>query len=270
MGKIVSAVASSHILFSPNADPDRAGRIYRGMQSLGRTVSSSKPDVILMFTTDHMFNIDLSIQPPFCLGIADTYLPLGDLDVPRRQFKGQREFAMCLAEHAPDYGFDLCTAEPLLPDHGVTLPLMFIKPWGQIPVVPLYVNINMQPVPTPQRCFELARAIREIIRQNRPADERIAIIGSGGLSHWLNIPGMGTVDADFDAAIIDAIISGNGASIADMKVDEILAKGGNGGLEIMNWMMMSATVPDSRGYKVYYEAMPAWMTGVGGVAMSIS
>lgn len=270
MGKIVSASATSHVLFSPLARPDRAERIFKGMQELGEYTSAAKPDVILMFTIDHMFNIDLSIQPPFCLGVADSYMPLGDLDIPRREFRGHREFAMCLAENAPDYGFDLAIAESLVPDHGVTIPLIFIKPWGHIPVVPLYININMSPVPTPKRCYELALALREIISKHRPAAERIAIIGSGGLSHWLNIPGMGTVDEEFDRTIIDTIISGKGASIAGMKVDEILEKGGNGGLEIMNWMMMSAMVPDRKGNKVYYEPMPEWMTGIGGVAMSIS
>lgn len=38
----------------------------------------------------------------------------------------------------------------------------------------------------------------------------------------------------------------------------------------MNWMMMSAMVPDSKGSKVYYEPMPEWMTGIGGIAMSIA
>lgn len=270
MGKIVSACASSHVLFSPQAGPDRAENIFNGMQQLGEYTKAAKPDVILMFTVDHMFNINLSIQPPFCLGVADSYIPLGDLDVPRREFRGHRDFAMCLAESVPDYSFDLAIAESLTPDHGVTIPLIFIKPWGHIPVVPLYININMLPVPTPKRCYELALALREIIEEQRPSDERIAIIGSGGLSHWLNIPGMGNVAEDFDEEIIDIIISGRGKSIADMKVAEILEKGGNGGLEIMNWMMMSAMVPDSKGKKIFYEAMPEWMTGIGGVTMSIS
>jgi 2'-aminobiphenyl-2,3-diol 1,2-dioxygenase large subunit len=239
------------------------------MQVLGNYTSSSKPDVILMFTIDHMFNIDLSLQPPFCLGVADSYMPLGDLDVPKRKFKGHRDFAMTLAKHSPDYGFDLCLAESLTPDHGVTIPLLFIKPWGHIPVVPLYVNINLQLIPTPKRCYELAQAIRDIILKHRPDKERVAIIGSGGLSHWLNIPGMGNVSEVFDEEIIDTVISGRGESISKMTVNEILDKGGNGGLEIMNWMMMTAMVPHNKGSKVYYEPMPEWMTGIGGVSMSV-
>ena len=269
MGVIVSASASSHVLFSPKANPERADKIFKGMQVLGEHTASSKPDVILMFTIDHMFNIDLSIQPPFCLGVDDTYIPLGDLDVPRREFRGHREFATCLAEHAPDYGFDLCIAESLTPDHGVTIPLMFVKPWGHIPVVPLYVNINMLPTPTPQRCFDLSQAIREIILRYRPENERVSIIGSGGLSHWLNIPSMGEIAEDFDKETIDLIISGNAQEISTMAIDEILEKGGNGGLEIMNWMMMANLVPNKKGEQVYYEPMPAWQTGMGGVLMHV-
>lgn len=270
MAKIVSAVACSHVLFSPKPDPERAARIFDGMIRLGKDISSSKPDVILMFTTDHMFNIDLSVQPPFCIGIADSYTPLGDLDVPRRQFRGHRDFAMCLAENLVDYGFDLCTAETLVPDHGVTIPMLFIKPWGHIPVVPLYVNINMQPVPSPQRCYQLALALRELIDKHRPENERVAIIGSGGLSHWLNIPRMGEVNEKFDEEIINLVISGQGEKIARMTVSEILEHGGNGGLEIMNWMMMSIVADKAKGVKTHYEPMPEWMTGIGGVSMAIS
>ena len=44
---------------------------------------------------------------------------------------------------------------------------------------------------------------------------------------------------------------------------------GNGGLEIINWMMMAATVAGKKGSAVYYEPMNQWFTGMGGVAMSV-
>ncbi len=269
MGKIVCAYATSHILFDPTPAPDGAARIVAGMKHLGKHVRDADPDVLLMIVSDHMFNINLAVQPPFCVGVSDAFVSYGDMGIPPRQFPGHRDFALALVEHAAASGFDLAVAEGLKPDHSVALPLLFIKPWGVIPVVPLYVNINMFPVPSPQRCRDLADVIREAIETRRPADERVAVVGSGGLSHWLSIPGAGTVAEEFDQECIETITAGRCGDIAVMTTTEIQARAGNGGLELLNWMMMARTVPQARGEKVFYEPMPAWQTGLGGIKMSV-
>ena len=108
--------------------------------------------------------------------------------------------------------------EPLVPDHAVTLPMMFIKPWGHVPVVPLYTGIHLEPFPSTADCLALGQIIHDYVGavihpqgqppsrtgdQQRPAGERIAVIASGGLSHWLQVPGMGTVAEDYDQACIE-------------------------------------------------------------------
>src|SRR5215472_15831435 len=251
MGKIVAAYATSHILFSPDAVEDKAARVVAGMVSLGRRASEASPDVILMIVSDHMFNLNTSVQPPFCVGVADRYVGWGDMGIPSRSFKGHRDFAEAMVRYTARCGFDLAKAEELMPDHGVTMPLLFVRPWGEIPVVPLYVNINMEPVPSPARCYALAGAIREFIKQERPAAERVAVIGSGGLSHWLNIPGAGRVAEDYDRKVLALIAAGKVEQLAKLSADQIVENAGNGGLEIMNWMMMAATVPGRKGETIY-------------------
>lgn len=269
MGTIVSAYATSHILFGPQGVEERAARVVAGMRELGRRAAAAQPDVILMIVSEHMFNINTSLQPPFCVGLADRYMPFGDMGIPVRSFRGHRDFAQGLVRCAAPRGFDLATVEELVPDHGITLPLLFVKPWDLAPVVPLFVNINMDPVPSPARCWALAEVIRDYIATQRPAGERVAVVGSGGLSHWLNIPGMGNVAADYDHEVIATIAEGRAESIAALSAEALAAKAGNGGLEIMNWMMMAATVPGKKGEAVYYEAMNEWFTGMGGVAMRL-
>jgi predicted class III extradiol MEMO1 family dioxygenase len=151
----------------------------------------------------------------------------------------------------------------------VTLPLLFIRPWGSVPTVPLYVNANMTPPPGLTRCLALARTIRDWIATVRPARERVAVVASGGLSHWLNIPGAGTVAEDFDQAILDGLAAGRHRDFADLTMERILERAGNGGLEIATWLMMAETVAGARGERIYYEPMPAWQTGMGGLAMHL-
>ncbi len=268
MARLVSAYATSHILFSRQGLEDRADRVVAGMAELGRRAMAAAPDVLLMIVSDHMFNIDMSLQPPFAVGVADEYVPLGDMGIPRRPFPGQRAFAEALVRDAAQRGFDLAVAEELAPDHGITLPLLFMKPWGRIPVVPLYVNVNMEPVPAPARCRDLARALGEFI-EARPAREKVGVVATGGLSHWLNVPKMGTVAEDFDRHVLETIGSGHAGRLGEMSAQEIGDNAGNGGLEILNWMMMAVVAGEPKGETVYYEPIPQWFTGMAGMAMAV-
>lgn len=269
MGKIVATVATSHILMSPEGVEDRARHIVEGMKEIGRRVRAAAPDVIFVISSDHMFNINLSLQPPFCVGVSDAYVPFGDMGIAQEPRLGARDFGQAFVRRAARSGFDLATAEEIRPDHGVALPLMAIDPARRIPIVPLLVNINMDPPPEPARCYALGEVLRDTIARDRPADERVAVVATGGLSHWLNIPRHGEVAEEFDHFVMRSLIEGRAHDLARLSASEIVERGGNGGLEVMNWMMAGAVAGDRRGEVVYYEPMPEWFTGMGGVAFAM-
>jgi 2'-aminobiphenyl-2,3-diol 1,2-dioxygenase, large subunit len=268
MGKIVSVVATSHILMSPAGIEDRARHVVNGIKEIGRRVRAANPDVLVVISSDHMFNLNLALQPPFCVGVSDTFVPFGDMDIAQLPRRGSRGFAQALVERAALSGFDVAKAEEFRPDHGIALPLMLIDPDRVLPIVPLLVNINMDPAPTPSRCYALGTALREAIESDRPEDERVAIVATGGLSHWLNIPRHGEVSEQFDRQVMNAIITGHAPEFARMSTAEIVEQGGNGGLEIVNWLIAAATVPGRNGEIVYYEPIPEWFTGMGGIVLA--
>ncbi len=267
MGKLVAAAATSHILMSPQGVEARAGRIVAGIREIGRRLLAKKPDLVVVVASDHMFNVNLSLQPPFCVGVADEYVPFGDMDIAREPRPGHRAFADAFVAHAAARGFDLAKAEELRPDHGVALPMMFIDPARRLPIVPLLVNINMDPAPTPARCHALGGVLRETIDRHRPADERVAVLATGGLSHWLNIPRHGEVSEAFDRGVLASFERGQPESLARLTPAQIVEQGGNGGLEIVNWLMAAGAAPDWKGETVYYEPMPEWFTGMGGLEL---
>jgi 2'-aminobiphenyl-2,3-diol 1,2-dioxygenase large subunit len=275
MGKIVAAYGTSHILFSPQPAPEMAQEIVDGMKGLGQRMTDAKPDLILVITSDHLYNFDLAHQAPFCIGTADAYEALGDMGIPQRAFAGHPGFAQGLIRFAAERDLTIRDAdamldpEPLVPDHAVTLPMMFIRPWGRVPVVPLYTGIHLEPYPSPAACLTLGRIIHEFVDKQRPRDERIAVIASGGLSHWLQIPGMGTVAEDYDNDCIETFVAGRCDDFAGASAQEIFERSGNGGLELLNWIAMAATVPDGKAERAYYVPMLAWQTGMAGVAMKV-
>jgi 2'-aminobiphenyl-2,3-diol 1,2-dioxygenase large subunit len=165
-------------------------------------------------------------------------------------------------------GFDIAKAEELEPDHGIALPLRFADPARRIPVVPVLINVNMTPLPQPARCYRLGQMLKDAIESFGGPTTRVAVLGTGGLSHWLCVPRMGEVAVEFDRMVLREITEGRAERLAQMSAEEVVAKSGNGGIEIVTWLMAAATVPGRTGLTVYYEPMPEWLTGMGGVALA--
>jgi 2'-aminobiphenyl-2,3-diol 1,2-dioxygenase large subunit len=112
--------------------------------------------------------------------------------------------------------------------------------------------------------------VREFVETVRPTDERVAIVATGGLSHWICLPDSGRVNAEWDLQIIEKIISGRGAMLAELTFNSIMSDGGNGGLEIATWAFMAGATGESTGERIYYEEMIPWWTGMGGILMNVN
>ena len=112
----------------------------------------------------------------------------------------------------------------------------------------------------------LGQLLGEYVAALEPASLRVALVGAGGLSHRIGYETMG-VDERFDRDFLADFESGELGRWREMCVEEIEAVAGNGGVEIMNWMMVAAAFPGARAITVYYEAMPSWLTGMGGAVL---
>lgn len=268
MGQIVSAAAMSHTFGQPGDAADATRRIADGMLEIGRRIRLAAPDVLIIISSDHLTNFNLDFQIPFAVGTADEYVPLGDLGTTRRAYKGHRAFATALVQFAAESQFDLVSVEKLRPDHGIAVPNEMTNEDGNMLLVPVYINTVMQPTPTCARSHDLGRVIAQFVA-SRPADERVAVLATGGLSHWICMPDSGRVNPQWDDEIMALIESGRGSELANWTPARILEQGGNGGLEIAAWACMAGAVGSAHGERIYYEPMVSWWTGMGGLVMSI-
>lgn len=272
MGKIVAAYCQSHIMFNPDAAPEQCNKVFDAYKEVGDGVRAAKPDVIVILTGDHYFNVKTDIEVPLAVSVGASHTPFGDMDCPKKPFKGHPEFAQSFINFATDKGFDLgkLHEEGFEPDHGVALPVMFANPTGEIPTVVVNTNINMNPVPTPKRVFELGRALRDYIENQRPAGERVAIVAAGGLSHWLNVERDGEINEAWDKEVLKMFADGRGAELADQSNAWILENAGNGGLEMLFWIMLAGVVPEAKGREIFYEPIYSWKTGMGAVELNVA
>ncbi|OCC25547.1 protocatechuate 3,4-dioxygenase [Croceicoccus estronivorus] len=267
MGKIVGAFAMSHQLGAPDGVEEQSERVFQGMREIGRRVRALEPTLIVILTSDHLNNFSLATPAPFAVGTAAEFVPCGDMGLPRDPVPGHAAFAGGLLDFAvAREGPVLTAAESLQPDHGVMIPLGIVDPQREIPMVPAFVNSVFYPDPSPAECLRFGALIAEYVA-TRPADERVVLLAAGGLSHWVGMKREGTVVEEWDRAVLDAMVQGRGTDLSALENADILATAGNGGLEIGAWIALAGAVPGAPGECLFYEAIPAWATGMAGVEL---
>jgi aromatic ring-opening dioxygenase catalytic subunit (LigB family) len=139
-----------------------------------------------------------------------------------------------------------------------------IIPEADIPVVLLFVNAIHVPAVGPKRCYGLGQAIKEIIEQERPAAERVAIYASGGLSHftagypWRHYKGThayGSICEEFDHSLIDWMKRGEGEKFSQFTSQDLLD---NGEIELRSWITLlgaaGRTPAQILAYEPFYSA----------------
>jgi len=269
MGKIIAAFATSHIVMDSKGVEEQANRVLAGFREIRRRVEATAPDALVVIADDHLTNFFFDNMPTFCLSISEELEGFGDVGIPKYKMKVHQALAKAFLTYAIESGFDLAHSEEIRPDHGTMFPLHFITPRMDIPIVLLIQNCFSPPLPTPRRCYQLGRLLRQFIEEMRPESERVAVLATGGLSHWLMTPEMGKVSEDFDRHVLDLVAQGRGEELANLTYEEIMREAGNGGQEIRNWITMLGAMEGYNGEVLYYEPMPAWFTGMAAVAMKI-
>lgn len=265
MGQIVAGFGTAHIMMARGSAGEKGERVYAGMKEIGRRVRALRPDVLVIASSDHLYNYDLNVQVPFAVATDATHVPFGDLGLPDAPLPGHADFASGFLRLATARDFDLARLQDYKPDHGVVLPALICAPRRNIPVVPVIINTAMDPLPRLARAWALGGLLRDYVAQARPQGERVVVMGTGGLSHWLGVPEMGRVNPDFDRAVMGALVTGQGERLAAWSAEQVEAEGGNGGQEILAWVMMAGSLPGVGGEQIYYENVPEWVTGMGGV-----
>ena len=220
---------------------------------------------------DHATSFDLGVIPTFAIGTAASYEPADEGYGPRPVpvVEGHPELASHIAQSVIQQDFDLTIVNDLKVDHGLTVPmnLMFGSP-AQWPckVIPFAVNVVQYPVPSGQRCFQLGQAIRRAIESyDEPLN--VQIWGTGGMSHQLQGPRAGLINAAWDNRFLDRLIA-DPAGLAQMPHIDYVREAGSEGIELVMWLIARGAMADVAGGsapKVVHRFfhVPASNTAVG-------
>jgi 2,3-dihydroxyphenylpropionate 1,2-dioxygenase len=183
MGKIVASMATMHApqLFTrpPEEDPKQLDAGIAAMKELGKTLDEAKPDALVIFASDHMETFFLQSVPTFAIIAGDranAAFAGRTWSVPIHQ-----ELAEGILDGLVRRDFDMAYSQDAVLGHSFAAPFEWIVAARKIPVVPIFVNTYLPPLPSTKRCAALGKAIAEIIAA-RP--EKVALLASGGMSHY--------------------------------------------------------------------------------------
>ena len=262
---LVFACSASHtpgITAWPDAAPKKQkDAIYGAFNKLKGALKDSGAEVLVVIAPEHFANFFLSNMPAFCIGRGTKHKgPVEPwLNIERREIAGDSAFANTLLQGCYDEGFEISFSNELDFDHGVVLPIDFLIPDGRIPVVPIIFNALCDPMPSPKRCFELGSIIRQIVDKD---EKKVAIIGTGGLSHWPGEAEHGIINERFDRQFLRDIIQ-NDVDILSNYSHEKISASGTGGHEVRSWITVAAAAATWKPELLTYQAVNAWATGCG-------
>ena len=268
---IVFACAASHApgmtAWTEAAPQQQRDKILGSYHELGDMLAASKPDVLVVISVEHWANFFLNQMPTFCIGRAQYYDgPVEEwLKISKTRVPGDPALGTQLLDTCLDSGFDPAFSDELLFDHATMLPLHFLNPLMTVPVVPLIINTLTTPMPSPKRCFELGRVLGKALEQQ---PRRIALIATGGLSHWPGEAKMGKINVAFDEQFLETLVNGKRALLAEYSHSAIDKEAGSGGHEIRTWIAVAGAVEDWRAKLLAYEPVHPWATGCGLVAFN--
>jgi protocatechuate 4,5-dioxygenase beta chain len=222
--------------------------LFDGYRPAREWMAEHTPDVIILIYNDHANAIPLAMVPTFAVGTAAGFHVAdegwGTRPVP--DVIGHPALAAHLVESLVDDEFDITVAHQLEVDHGLTVPLSVYCPapgdaWPA-PVIPIVVNVIQYPQPTAARCYALGKALGRAIR-SYPEDLKVAVFGTGGMSHQLAGERAGLINEEFDRMFL-AKIQDDPQSLADLSREEYVREAGSEGIEMIMWLIMRGAMDD--------------------------
>ncbi|MBX3590850.1 MAG: protocatechuate 3,4-dioxygenase [Burkholderiaceae bacterium] len=245
MAKIVGAITTSHVPAIGRAidkglqDDPYWKPFFDGFPPVRDWLAKVRPSVAVVVYNDHGLNFFLDKMPTFAVGAAPEYRNADEgWGIPTLPpFKGDPALSWHLIESLVADEFDVVTCQEMLVDHAFTLPMALLWPDQRWPVrtIPVCVNTVQAPLPSASRCYRLGEAIGRAI-ESWDTEERVVVIGTGGLSHQLDGTRAGHINKEFDRKFMDSLVDDPKWATQYSTLD-LVELVGTQGIELLMWLV---------------------------------
>jgi hypothetical protein len=257
----------------------RHAACQKGIAAVAEALAAAKPDVVLICGDDQEEQFHDDNMPALLIYWGDTILNMPPRyaapDAPpgvraaawaygleTKTYPVASDLGRHMIETLIDQGFDTSHARRLKDGQGMGHAFAFV--YGRlmngnvVPTVPVMLNTYYPPnQPTPRRCYELGRAIRGAV-ESWDSDARVAIVGSGGLSHFW-------IDEDLDQRVLKLMQEKDADGLMNLPRGPLNA----GTSEIRCWIVTAAAAESLDMRLIDY--VPCYRTPAGtGCAMAFA
>ncbi len=267
MAEIVLAYCSSHApmmssarMAAPEAQRDN---FFGALARLREEAVARGVQACVVLSNEHFTNFFLENFPQICIGVGEKnwgpteeWLPIDKVWIP-----GHEGLANHIARYTLDHGFDPAFSHQLELDHGIMTVYYELDHEMTLPLVPIVQNCAVPPLMPVRRAYEFGQQLGAAIR-GYAGLQRVALIGAGGLSHFIGNPRVGDIDEEFDRWFLDRLANGELDQVLDMPDSEI-ELAGNGNHEMRSWLAVAGAMAPTTATTLAYEPVHEWITGMG-------
>ncbi|HSQ12252.1 MAG TPA: hypothetical protein VLM90_04510 [Candidatus Deferrimicrobium sp.] len=273
MAQIVSIIGITHNPFMPRLfkqpqQPPGAAKVKERIAMMRQKLAEAKVDVLVCIGNDHLHQFFMDNMLAFMIGKMEQYDGTfydeeREFGLPKCKLQGDLDVSDAIMEGAFDRGVDFSYSNELTIDHSIIVPMMFVRPEMDIPIVPILTNCIAPPMPRAKRYFEVGKALRAAI-DSLPTNKRIGVLVSGHLSLEIGGPKMfepKLTDPNFDANAVGWIVNGNIDAAAEACAPDKVIQYGNMTTGYLNFIMMmglaNSTKPSyAEGLDAGFPAIP--------------
>jgi len=243
------------------ADPVVRDAFFEALKGMGNDIRESGADALVVVAAEHFANFFMDNMPSLCVGMADEYEgPIEDPDwlgIPHTHIPGNPDLSLRLIKEIMQTS-DIAYAEEWKFDHGIMVPLSFLTPAWDLPVIPVNINCQGPPLIPLKRAYTFGRSLRRAIDS---VPEKIAVVATGGISHWPATPDSGKINVAWDKEFLDRFIHHRTEALLAYTDEETYLEAGQGGFEIRTYVALAGATEDCQGELTFYEPIPIFATG---------
>jgi len=266
VAEIVLAYCSSHAPMMSSArmsaPEEQRNNFFGALESIKEEAVERGVQACVVLSNEHFTNFFLENFPQICIGLGERnwgpteeWLPIDKVWIP-----GHPGLATHIAEQTLNAGFDPAFSHQLELDHGIMTVYYELDNEMKLPLVPIVQNCAVPPLMPLRRAYEFGKALGDAVRSYEGLD-RVAVIGAGGLSHWIGTPRVGDIEEEFDRWFLERLERGELDQVLDMPDWEI-ELAGNGNHEMRSWVAVAGAAEPAPARPLAYEPVAPWITGM--------
>jgi aromatic ring-opening dioxygenase catalytic subunit (LigB family) len=250
------------------ADPKLRDQLYEQFDRLRVELENSRPDALIVVAAEHFANFFMNNMPAYAIGISDRYEgPIEDeawLHLTRHTVPGNAALSRRIVDVVME-DVDVSYCEEWQFDHGISVPLHFLTPRYDLAIVPANINCQGPPLTPLHRTWAFGQSLR---RACELAPERIAIVGTGGISHWPATPDSGKINEVWDREFLSHWCRCDRQRLLSYRDEDIYRDAGQGGYEIRSLIAVAAAA-NGTGRVWCYIPIPQFAVGCTIATMDI-